>query len=239
MKTTQVTENSYQLTQFGFMNCYLVREPDGWTLIDTAIFSTGGVLAAVNGLSGTIRRIVLTHAHLDHVGAVDRLLARLGHDQTELISNERSLPLLRKPPDLSLRQGEAQGKIKGAPQGIRAKPSRLLVEGDSVGSLRCIDTPGHIPGHMSFLDERDGTLFAGDALITTGELNVSSYLSWAFAFPRFVTWNREIATQSAEKLLDYPIERFACGHGPVRSGGIPALRHAIAKVREDLPPSGR
>jgi hypothetical protein len=36
---------------------------------------------------------------------------------------------------------------------------------------------------------------------------------------------------SAEKLLGYPIERFACGHGPVKSGGIPALREAIAKVK--------
>jgi len=163
---------------------------------------------------------------MDHVGSVDALAKRLGGD-VELISNARSLPLLQKPPDKSLKPGEAKGTIKGGLPGIDARPSRLLSEGEMVGSLRTIDTPGHIPGHMSFLDERDGTLYAGDALTAMHGLRVSSDAPWYFPMPKLVTWNAEVAVASAERLLAYAIERFACGHGGVKDGRVAALRAAI------------
>ena len=233
MKTTRIGEHGLQLTRFGFVNCYLVREADGLTLIDAGILSStaNSILAAAEDFGGRIQRILLTHAHSDHVGSVDSLLATLGAGETELISNARNLPLLRKPPDLSLQPGEASGKIKGGPPGIKSKPTRLLIEGDTVGSLRCIDTPGHIPGHMSFLDERDGTLYAGDALVAIAHLTVSGYAPWFFPLPNLATWNKEIALASAEKLLGYAIERFACGHGDVRGGGVAALRTAIGQAQ--------
>lgn len=233
MKTIPVTENSFQLTRFGFVNCYLVRESDGFTLVDTGMLSSSSelILRAAHQCGGTIRRILLTHAHMDHVGSVDALLAKLGADRTELISNARNVPLLLKPPDLSLWPGESAGKIKGGPPGIDARPTRLLVEHEMVGSLRCIGTPGHMPGHLSFLDVRDGTLYAGDALIAARGFIVSSYAPWYFPMPKFVTWNAAVTMASAEKLLGYPIERFACGHGAVKLGGLPALREAIAKAK--------
>jgi glyoxylase-like metal-dependent hydrolase (beta-lactamase superfamily II) len=232
MKKTQIGEYGLQLTRFGFVNCYLVRESDGLTLVDTGMGSSSAelILAAASEFGGTIRRILLTHAHVDHVGSVDALMKKLGAD-VELISNARSLPLLQKPPDKSPRPGDASGTIKGGLPGIDAKPARLLSEGEMVGSLRTIDTPGHIPGHMSFLDERDGTLYAGDALTSMGDLRVSSDSPWYFPFPRFVTWNADVAMASAEKLLGYSIERFASGHGGVKDGGLAALRAAIGLAR--------
>ena len=45
-------------------------------------------------------------------------------------------------------------------------------------------------------------------------------------------WSKSLAVAGALKLLDYPIEKFACGHGPVRGGGIRALREAIAVAKK-------
>jgi glyoxylase-like metal-dependent hydrolase (beta-lactamase superfamily II) len=232
MKTTTVTANSYQLIRLGFVNCYLVWEADGLTLIDTGLpGSAGGILAVAQRLGAAIRRIVLTHAHMDHVGSVDALVERLGAANVELVANARSLPLLEKPPNTSLLPNEPQGKIKGGVPGIKSSPARLVEEGGWIGSLRAIETPGHIPGHLSFLDQRDGTLYAGDALIAMGHLTISGFAPWFFPLPNFATWDKATALASAKKLLDYPIERFACGHGAVRSGGRSALTSAIAKAR--------
>src|SRR3954452_22941157 len=80
MKTTPITENLTQLTRLRFVNAFLVREDDGFTLVDT---TTGGaadaLIAAAEQAGGAIRRIALTHGHGDHVGSVDALKARLGN----------------------------------------------------------------------------------------------------------------------------------------------------------------
>jgi glyoxylase-like metal-dependent hydrolase (beta-lactamase superfamily II) len=229
MKSTPVTANGHQLTRLGLVNCYLIREIDGFTLIDANLSgSADDILSIARTLGAPIRRILLTHAHVDHVGSVDALLAKLGASEIELASNTRSLPLLQKPPDKSLQPGESTEEIRGGLPGIDARPTHLITEGDHYGSLLCIETPGHIPGHLSFLDERDGTLYAGDALGSVSRLTVSGYPPWFF--PNVGTWSKALAVVSAKKLLTFPIERFACGHGAVNPGGIPALRTAIARA---------
>jgi len=230
MKTTPVTANAFQLTRLGLVNCYLVRESDGLTLIDTGLpRSADDILAAARTLGAPIRRILLTHAHMDHVGSVDDLTAKLGPSNVELAASARSLPLLQQPPNKALEPGEPAGKIKGGLPGIKTRPTRLVAEGELYGSLRSIATPGHIPGHLSFLDERDGTLFAGDALICVGGLSICGWTPWYFPSNPF-TWSKPTALASARKLLEFPIERFASGHGKVQPGGIPGLRTAIARA---------
>jgi glyoxylase-like metal-dependent hydrolase (beta-lactamase superfamily II) len=230
MKTTPVTANAFQLTRLGLVNCYLVRESDGLTLIDTGLpGSADDILAAARTLGAPIRRILLTHAHMDHVGSVDDLTAKLGPSNVELAASARSLPLLQQPPNKALEPGEPAGKIKGGLPGIKTRPTRLVAEDELYGSLRSIATPGHIPGHLSFLDERDGTLFAGDALICVGGLSICGWTPWYFPSNPF-TWSKPTALASARKLLEFPIERFASGHGKVQPGGIPGLRTAIASA---------
>jgi glyoxylase-like metal-dependent hydrolase (beta-lactamase superfamily II) len=211
------------------MNCYLVREPDSFTLVDTGLSGSGDdILAAARAACAPIRRILLTHAHVDHVGSVDELMGKL--EGVELAASARSLPLLRQPPDTSLEAGEAPGNIKGGLPGIKSKVTRVVAEGERYGSLRCVATPGHIPGHFSFLDERDGTLYAGDALVGVRKLVVSGFAPWYFPLPNLATWSKAVALESAKKLLDLPIERFACGHGRVQEGGTVALSDAISKI---------
>ena len=229
MRTRQVTQYGFQLTRYGLVNCYLVRESDGFTLIDTGLKgSESAILKAAAAAGGAIRRILLTHAHIDHVGSVDALAAKLG--RIELGASERSLPLLHQPPNKTVRSGEPTGKIRGGLPGIRTAVTHIVDDGELYGSLRAIATPGHIPGHLSFLDERDGTLFAGDALVGVRKLAVSGFGPWYFPFPNLVTWNKPSALASARRLLDYPIERFACGHGRIHEGGTALLNEVVAKA---------
>ena len=226
MWITPISANSWQLTRYGFINCYLVREADGFTCIDTNLSGSGDeILAAAATLGGSIRRILLTHAHIDHVGSVDELVAKLPN--VVLAASERSLPLLIRPIDKAFRVGEPRKPYTGGLPGIASTVTQTVDDEELFGSLRCISTPGHLAGHFSFLDERDGTLFAGDAMVGVGRLSVSGWTPWYFKLPGFVMWSKPLAIASALKLLDYPIERFACGHGPVRGGGIRALRHAM------------
>ena len=59
--------NLIQLSMAYFpCNCYLVREADGFTLVDTALNSAKGILAAAAQYGADIKRITLTHDHSDH-----------------------------------------------------------------------------------------------------------------------------------------------------------------------------
>jgi glyoxylase-like metal-dependent hydrolase (beta-lactamase superfamily II) len=233
MKTTRINDYALQLTRYGFVNCYLVRETDrdndGFTLVDTGLAgSENDILAAAAAAGAPIRRILLTHAHVDHVGSVDALAKKL--PDVTVTANKRSLPLLQKPADKSLWPGEPAERFHGGLPGIDTPVTQLVEDGDLLGSLRVIATPGHIPGHLSFLDERDGTLYAGDELTSIGRLAICGWTPWYFPLPGWVMWSRALALASAKKLLNYPIQRFACGHGAVREGGNAALRELVASA---------
>ena len=225
MKAIKLSNNLWQLTFLGFSNCYLLRETNGFTLIDTSV---GGcaeqILSAARSLGGDVCRIMLTHAHGDHIGSLDALHHMLG--KVDIAISEREAPLLHK--DMTLRAGEPKGKLKGSYPGATSRPTHTLTDGELYGSLRCISTPGHTPGHMCFMDERDGTLFAGDALISIGGLRCVTNPPWYFPLPKIATWDQALANKSSRRLLDYRPVSIATGHGKFVTDGTAALDHALA-----------
>jgi glyoxylase-like metal-dependent hydrolase (beta-lactamase superfamily II) len=223
MQLFQETKNLFRLTRFGMVNCFLVREDDGLTVVDTGVAgSAAGIREAAQRTGAPICRIVLTHAHVDHVGSLDAL-AR-DYPRIEFAVGKRESRLLRK--DFSLDAGESGKRLLGFP-GVKLLATILLNDDDRIGSLQAIFSPGHTPGHMSYLDVRDGSLIAGDAFTTQTGVLAAGTFKLLFPFPALFSWNREVAAESARKLRDFKPARLAVGHGKTIESPLAAMDRAI------------
>jgi glyoxylase-like metal-dependent hydrolase (beta-lactamase superfamily II) len=223
VKAIRETENLIRLTRMQMINCFLVIEDDGLTLVDAGLPGSGpAILEAARKTGLPLRRIALTHAHMDHVGSLDVLFKDL--PELELSVGTREAKLLAG--DLSLQSGETGKKLFGFIR-VKARPSRLLTDGDRVGSLLAVNSPGHTPGHMSFLDTRDGTLLCGDAFTTQTGLVAAGVFKPLFPFPALFSWNRDLAAESARRLRDLRPTRLAVGHGQTLENPTVAIKQAV------------
>jgi glyoxylase-like metal-dependent hydrolase (beta-lactamase superfamily II) len=211
-----------RVTRFVMVNAYLVREDDGLTLVDTGMGMAGRIQEAAATLGAPITRIALTHAHGDHIGSLDALAAAL--PGVEVAISARDARLMAK--DKTLEPGES-GKLRGSYPGAKTKPTRLLAAGDRVGSLEVIAAPGHTPGHVAFLDTRDGTLFCGDAFTTIGGVATTARLPWRFPLAYVATWDRAIELETARALRALDPARLAPGHGAIVENPGAAMDAAI------------
>ena len=231
MKVTTASNHLFQLTHLGVVNCYLVREDDGFTLVDTTISGKAQtIIQEAQKLGLPIMRIVLTHAHVDHVGSLDAL-----HDalpQAQIAISERDARFLSG--DKSLDPSEPQVPLRGGYPVCKTTPTLLLHEGDRVGSLEVIATPGHTPGHIALLDIRDRSIIVGDALQTLGGVAVSGTFKLFFPLPALATWHKRLALESVRKLSALQPSTLCVGHGRMLSNPQAAMERAIYVMERSL-----
>ncbi|RAP77089.1 MBL fold metallo-hydrolase [Paenibacillus montanisoli] len=163
MKIERISEHIWSLRSWMIIpfRVWVVKEKDGVTLVDAGIPAmTKGILRFIGKLqAGPLKRIVLTHGHSDHVGAIAGLLAK--YPDADVYAHEIEFPYMEG--------REPYPRRKKAGQTVRpglAKPLKTNEDGGgglaAIGSLSVYHTPGHSPGHVAYYHEQDGVLLAGD-----------------------------------------------------------------------------
>lgn len=231
-----IHENTiYQLTfmpRLFPVNCYMVEESDSLTLIDAALpYSSKGILKLAKKIGKPITRILLTHIHDDHVGALDALKGALpevtvyvSRRDSRLMDGDNTLD--KDEPDMPLRGG--------IPKKLKTRADILLEDGDQIGSLIALFTPGHTPGSMSYFDTRSKALIVGDAFQTRGGIAVGGQIRPLFPFPAMATWGKEWALESAKKMKKYQPVLLAAGHGKMIKQPEAAIDYAIEAAEQNL-----
>jgi glyoxylase-like metal-dependent hydrolase (beta-lactamase superfamily II) len=185
-------------------NCSLVWDAAG----RAALIDPGGeidrLLSEVATRNLTLEKILLTHGHLDHVGAADELRTRLG---IPIEGPERA-------EQFWLDALPQQAQMFDFPAAQAFTPDRWLNEGDTVevGTLRfeVLHCPGHTPGHVVFFERAAALAFVGDVLFK-GSIGRTD-------FPR---GNHASLIGSIRNKL-WPLGdavRFVPGHGPMSTFG--------------------
>lgn len=234
----QVTQENtiYQITFYNSrglsVNCYLVEEHEYLTLIDTAMEEhVENILRVEEDIGKPINKIILTHAHHDHIGGLDTIKQLIPHSVVYISCREARI----MNGDLSLNVDEPKTPIRGIfPKNITSKTDIFPQEGEQIGSLLALFTPGYTPGSMSFMDTRNNAMIVGDAFQTVGGLAVAGQIRPSFSFPALGTWNKEIALESARKIQRYSPSLLAVGHGEILRQPLTDIPLAIAEAELSL-----
>ncbi|APX02390.1 MULTISPECIES: MBL fold metallo-hydrolase [Arthrobacter] len=181
-------------------NVWIVGNDEECVIID----SPHDAAAIINQVKGrTVKAILLTHAHNDHIGAAREVSEAVG------------APIYLNPEDRVLWE---QVYPDFEPQRQHADGDEFQVGG---ATLKAIHTPGHSPGSTCFYLESEGTVFTGDTLFNGGPgATGRSYSDYP-----------TILTSIRERLLTLPAETVVrTGHGDNTT--IAAERETLAKVAQ-------
>ena len=179
------------------VNCYILHEEghDEAVVIDPG-GSEEAVWMHISAEGLTLKAILNTHAHADHIGAVDFLREKTG---AKFYLHEADAPML-----LDARKNLSA--FMGMP--IVTKPADVLLKGGEVLDIchmkfTVLHTPGHSPGGVCYLME--DRVFSGDTLFAESVGRTD--------FPGSSA--KDLMTSVREKLLVLPDEiKVYCGHGP-------------------------
>lgn len=213
MALVELAPSIYRIPTMGnAINSFLFVEASGeLTLVDTGVKrAPKKLLAAVSSLGKSpsdVTRILLTHAHNDHAGGVAHMCRAT---DAELHVHEHDAPFVEKGerPPLDSRSFGARVLSLLPSGGFEAHAVDEHFRDNDVldvgGGLRVVHTPGHTPGHVSFLHESSGTLITGDALF--------NWRGIAFS-PRFFCADIPMSRETALRLGDVDYEVAAFTHG--------------------------
>jgi glyoxylase-like metal-dependent hydrolase (beta-lactamase superfamily II) len=199
-------------------NPYILVDADGLTIIDTGLpRSERKILAYAASLGKSahdVKRILLTHSDLDHVGAL-AALHKLTGARTYASRIEADAIAAGRPSRQIKSSGFSARRLMFAllRPFLKAAPfqvDEILEDGQVLpvlGGLRVIDTSGHTPGHISFFSPAAGILFCGDSLVTDDAGIHGSRPG--------LTWDAAKARQAERKQAALGPKIVCSGHGPV------------------------
>jgi glyoxylase-like metal-dependent hydrolase (beta-lactamase superfamily II) len=182
-------------------------------LIDTGLqFHRRGILkelAAMNIQLGDIKHILLTHNDLDHIGNAAKLQEETG---AKLWASAQDIPYITG----CMHRPSFK---KFLPYIFRVKKPKDVIaykDGEKVGGVEIIPTPGHTPGHVCLLFE--DVLFAGDLV-----KNVKGDL---IPYPSFWNWDSLLLEASINKISGFSYKWVCPAHGE------PIERNKITKLED-------
>jgi len=203
----------------GFVNCYTFRTESGTFLIDTGFRRRAPSVVRAFRESGVpltqVRRVLLTHHHVDHRGGAAYLL------------EQAHAPISCHADDAAFVDGSARAPMSFLMRlFLRARPAPVataLKEGDRVGPLSVIHLPGHTPGEVAFYEPHQKVLFSGDSVVEhDGRLTLPAAKYAA---------NLEQAVRSLDRIRALEVEVLLPGHGvPVTKGVSDLLADLIRRA---------
>ncbi|MBA2691638.1 MAG: MBL fold metallo-hydrolase [Rubrobacter sp.] len=229
-RSEQIAPNVYRVESIGVsnaINVLLIEGSDGWTLVDAGVSKDAGkikeALSALGVGGSDLKRIFITHHHVDHIGGLPGIREFAPHaeiiasaHEASIISGERKPD---SPPNPVLRAVNKATTLPTAPVG------RVANEGDAVSGFRVIATPGHTLGHTSLFREEDGLLFTADAFVCIP-------VRLRDGGRKFVCTDPALAKRSAEKIVKEDIRTVILTHGKaIREHARETLRQAVAECR--------
>ena len=225
----EISPSRFGYFKAGYSKASIVDDGKGLIVVDTLYDADGQLfldeIARMGRSPADISHILLTHAHRGHLGGLARLKDLSGAPvyshawEADIVAGERPIQALDKwnmDPmvtwplvffgSLTLRFNRHEGR----PVDV------LLEDGDRVGPLEAVYTPGHTPGHLAFYWRERRALFTGDTFVT-----------WPEVCPGWsnTTLNEKQAWQSLQRLAEMEVALVAPGHGePIRDGGGAVIR---------------